>query len=44
MQELLEAEGIKVIDNRVADFERLFWMPDGFNDEKKRIKFFLKNN
>lgn len=27
MQERLEAEGIKVIDDRVIDFDRLFWDP-----------------
>lgn len=27
MQELLEAEGVTVVDNRVRDFERLFWHP-----------------
>lgn len=27
MQELLEAEGIVVIDNQVQDFERLLWEP-----------------
>ena len=27
MQELLEQEGIKIQDNRVVDFDRLFWHP-----------------
>lgn len=27
MQELLENEGVKVEDNRVVDFEKLFWSP-----------------
>jgi methylated-DNA-protein-cysteine methyltransferase related protein len=27
MQELLEAEGIKVVADRVVDFESLFWNP-----------------
>ena len=27
MQQLLEAEGIQVINNRIVDFERLFWDP-----------------
>ena len=27
MQELLEKEGVKVVDNRVQDFDRLFWHP-----------------
>ncbi|HXS36622.1 MAG TPA: MGMT family protein [Flavipsychrobacter sp.] len=27
MQQLLEKEGIKIVDDRVVDFERLFWDP-----------------
>lgn len=27
MQELLEAEGVRVVDDRVVEFERLFWEP-----------------
>lgn len=27
MQELLEAEGIKVVDDKVQDFDKLFWNP-----------------
>jgi methylated-DNA-protein-cysteine methyltransferase-like protein len=27
MQELLEAEGVVVVDNRVRDFEQVFWSP-----------------
>jgi methylated-DNA-protein-cysteine methyltransferase-like protein len=27
MQELLEAEGLRVVDNRVVEFERVFWEP-----------------
>ncbi|WP_100611077.1 MGMT family protein [Confluentibacter lentus] len=27
MQQLLESEGIKVIDNQIQDFERVFWDP-----------------
>ena len=27
MQELLEAEGISVIDNQICDFENHFWNP-----------------
>ena len=27
MQQLLENEGIKVVDDKVVDFERLFWDP-----------------
>lgn len=28
MQELLEAEGIQVIDDRVVDFKSIFWDPE----------------
>lgn len=28
MQELLESEGIQVIDDRVVDFKSIFWDPD----------------
>src|SRR6478736_7707785 len=28
MQQLLESEGIKVIDNQIVDFERYFWEPE----------------
>ncbi|MDR2585121.1 MAG: MGMT family protein [Prevotellaceae bacterium] len=27
MQQLLESEGVKVVDDRVVDFSRLFWDP-----------------
>lgn len=27
MQQLLESEGIKVIDNQIQDFEQVFWDP-----------------
>lgn len=27
MQERLEAEGVKIEDNKVVDFDRLFWSP-----------------
>lgn len=27
MQQLLESEGIQVVDNKVQDFDRLFWNP-----------------
>jgi methylated-DNA-protein-cysteine methyltransferase-like protein len=27
MQELLENEGIKIEDNRVVDFKKVFWDP-----------------
>lgn len=28
MQQLLESEGIEVIDNQISDFEKHFWTPD----------------
>jgi methylated-DNA-protein-cysteine methyltransferase-like protein len=27
MQELLESEGVRVVDDRVEEFERVFWEP-----------------
>ncbi|RAR50363.1 MGMT family protein [Flavobacterium lacus] len=27
MQQLLESEGIKVVDNQIVDFEKVFWEP-----------------
>ncbi|MCB9283207.1 MAG: MGMT family protein [Lewinellaceae bacterium] len=33
MQELLEKEGVKVTDNRVQDFDRLFWHPAEHMDD-----------
>ncbi len=27
MQELLEKEGVKIVDDKVVDFEKLFWNP-----------------
>ncbi|MFG6687217.1 MGMT family protein [Mariniflexile sp. HNIBRBA6329] len=27
MQQLLESEGIKVVDNQIQDFEKVFWNP-----------------
>lgn len=27
MQEMLEQEGVEVVNNKVVDFERLFWHP-----------------
>jgi methylated-DNA-protein-cysteine methyltransferase-like protein len=27
MQELLEKEGVKVVDDKVQDFEKRFWNP-----------------
>lgn len=32
MQELLEQEGVVVENNRVADFERLFWHPQELDE------------
>ena len=28
MQQLLESEGIKVVDNQIVDFEKHFWQPE----------------
>ena len=28
MQQLLESEGIKVVENQIVDFEKHFWEPD----------------
>ena len=28
MQQLLENEGIKIIDNQIVDFEKHFWQPE----------------
>lgn len=28
MQELLEAEGVKVVNDKVQNFEKLFWDPE----------------
>lgn len=27
MQQLLEAEGVKVVDNKIVDFQKYFWEP-----------------
>ncbi len=27
MQQLLESEGVKVVDNQIQDFEKIFWNP-----------------
>ena len=27
MQQLLESEGIKVVDNQIQDFDKVFWDP-----------------
>lgn len=41
MQQLLENEGVKVEDNQVADFRKLFW--DSLLEEKKKSRK-SKNN
>ncbi len=28
MQQLLENEGIKVVDNQIVDFDKVFWLPE----------------
>lgn len=28
MQQLLESEGIEVVDNQIVNFEKVFWKPD----------------
>jgi methylated-DNA-protein-cysteine methyltransferase-like protein len=28
MQQLLENDGIEVIDNQIVDFEKVFWEPE----------------
>lgn len=28
MQQLLESEGIEVVDNQIVDFEKVFWEPE----------------
>lgn len=33
MQELLEAEGVEVVDNRVVQFDELFWHPQALDDD-----------
>ncbi len=35
MQQLLESEGVKVKDNKVVDFEKLFWNPEETLGDKK---------
>lgn len=36
MQELLENEGIKVVDNQIQDFKTVFWDPAGEPKRKKK--------
>lgn len=33
MQELLEAEGIEIIDDKVVNFDTLFWHPRELNSD-----------
>ncbi len=33
MQELLEAEGIEVVNDKVVNFEELFWHPEELDDD-----------
>ncbi|MFA9190505.1 MGMT family protein [Flavobacterium sp. FZUC8N2.13] len=33
MQQLLESEGIKVVDNQIVDFDTYFWDPQQINSE-----------
>lgn len=28
MQELLENEGVKIVENKIVDFEKHFWLPE----------------
>lgn len=34
MQELLEQEGIRVVDHKVENFKQLFWHPAGLENEE----------
>jgi len=36
MQELLENEGIKIVDNRVVDFKKIFWEPGQKKGKSKK--------
>ena len=33
MQQLLESEGIKVVNNQIVDFDKHFWAPDFHSDK-----------
>ena len=33
MQQLLESEGIKVVDNQIVDLERHFWEPNSLREQ-----------
>ncbi len=34
MQEMLEAEGVEVVDNKVVNFKNVFWHPsEGLGDD-----------
>lgn len=32
MQQLLESEGVEVVDNQIQDFEKLFWDPNSLSE------------
>ena len=34
MQQLLQSEGIKVVDNQIVDFDNCFWDPQQINSKK----------
>ncbi len=33
MQELLESEGVEVINNKIPNFDELFWHPEALDDD-----------
>lgn len=35
MEQLLESEGIKVINNQIVDFEKHFWKPQSLSDKEE---------
>ena len=37
MQDLLESEGIRVVDDKIMDFERLFWDPGVALKDREQI-------
>jgi len=37
MQQLLENEGVEIVDNRVVEFDRLFWHPGDALDQNEFI-------
>ncbi|WP_396179217.1 MGMT family protein [Flavobacterium sp.] len=45
MQQLLENEGIKVVDNQIMDFEKYFWEPQAdINNEADEKRLGLLNS